>query len=154
MRLNPFHMFLLFIYFLSMLCDLWDLSSLTKNWTLALGSKSKESNRWTAREFIFMFLLWHACSSVLPIFKNWGFHFFLLVFSSSLYGLDISINYVCYTCFLQLCDGKFSVSMLSFGQNWKRNLFILKFQMYRILNWEWVIYIMSLYLINVSVYSS
>ena len=89
-----------------------------------------------------------------PFLKIEVFIFFLLVFSSSLYGLDISINYVCCTCFLQLCDGKFSVSMLSFGQNWKRNLFILKFQMYRILNWEWVIYIMSLYLINVSVYNS
>ena len=49
---------LLFIYYLlcvylAMLCGLWDLSSLTKDQTPALGAQS--SNHWTTREFIYLF---------------------------------------------------------------------------------------------------
>ena len=39
------------LFFLATLCDLWDLSSLTRDWTWVLAVEVPSPNHWTAREF-------------------------------------------------------------------------------------------------------
>ena len=48
---NYFILLLLLLLFLALPCAFWDLSSLTRDWTQALGNKSRESYHWPTREF-------------------------------------------------------------------------------------------------------
>ena len=53
-----FFLFVCFFFFFSFLIhDLWDLGSLTRDWTQALAEKTQNPNQWTSREFPIMLLV-------------------------------------------------------------------------------------------------
>ena len=101
-----FFLFVCFFFFFSFLIhDLWDLGSLTRDWTQALAEKTQNPNQWTSREFpimllvfVWVFFMCVFAIHIYPLVKHLLEYFdhivigllpFLLSFESSLCILDL-----------------------------------------------------------------
>ena len=68
-------MLLIFSLFWAILHGLWDLSSLTRDWTWATAVKVSNPNHWSAREFPCLFHFSHSDGSTVVLYYGHNLHF-------------------------------------------------------------------------------